>query len=372
MKQGKIEGIVFADLFITNKEQFVDIFREYYQTKENATQIDSVIQKLHSLLSYYTPQTINKQIAEEFERTWLEFKQKVLFNYGDQQLLVAYRDEHGNMSSISQILKQADTMKVKGERYGIDSGDKLITDSMQALKGKEVEIFMQKHLNTFLNQIYRHQITDEQAKILYNYHKDFLRQTALTQGPYGIRGLRLYNAFYDKGSYWTGQGQGQAYDAYMNHMANHEKQIFNFLRTNGQNDSLGAGPIKERKSVYIEEGGITPHSNLPRLLGESKNHIGWYTGGDIIIVNPKTMGIVYNIQLKTTGQNIQSVFPERITAIRTFITQLQLDKSPENRARLLFDFLLTSVSNNNDFNKVPLKTIEQIVQKEFLDKLKNF
>ena len=40
-------------------------------------------------------------------------------------------------------------------------------------------------------------------------------------------------------------------------------------------------------SVYEQEGGIKGH--FPQLLIDSKKHISWYTGGDIIIVDPKTM-----------------------------------------------------------------------------------
>ena len=40
--------------------------------------------------------------------------------------------------------------------------------------------------------------------------------------------------------------------------------------------------------------------DFPKLLSDSLNTIGWYTGGDIVIVDPETMSVIYNIQLKTT------------------------------------------------------------------------
>ena len=108
--------------------------------------------------------------------------------------------------------------------------------------------------------------------------------------------------------------------------------------------------------------------HFPKLLNESKNHVGWYTGGDIIIVNPKTMNIVYNIQLKTTTANKQSVFAEKVSAIRTFIQQF-IKYTPRQKGEKLFDFLLTSVSNRNDFNNAPQDTINDIIYNELQKKL---
>jgi hypothetical protein len=66
-------------------------------------------------------------------------------------LIVAYRGHRGKNARFSQILKQSDVEgSVKG-KYGIDSGNALVTESMSALKAAEVEKFLRLHLNGFLN-----------------------------------------------------------------------------------------------------------------------------------------------------------------------------------------------------------------------------
>ena len=80
------------------------------------------------------------------------------------------------------------------------------------------------------------------------------------------------------------------------------------------------------------------------------------------------MNIVYNIQLKTTTANKQSVFAEKVSAIRTFIQQF-IKYTPRQKGEKLFDFLLTSVSNRNDFNNAPQDTINDIIYNELQKKL---
>jgi hypothetical protein len=103
----------------------------------------------------------------------------------------------------------------------------------------------------------------------------------------------------------------------MNHVANHHHQVYDYLVKGGLTEPPVT--IHKKGSVFHEEGGAEAQSSFPRLLNESKNHTGWYTGGDIIIVDPKTMGVVYNIQLKTTTEKNITVFAEKVAAIRNFI-----------------------------------------------------
>jgi hypothetical protein len=60
-------------------------------------------------------------------------------------------------------------------------------------------------------------------------------------------------------------------------------------------DHINVNNLDVKESVFTEEGGVSRQGNFPKLLHESKNTVSWYTGGDIIIVNPKDMSIAYNI-----------------------------------------------------------------------------
>jgi len=78
--------------------------------------------------------------------------------------------------------------------------------------------------------------------------------------------------------------QGRAYDAFFNHLANYNKSIFQYLKSQGKKN-ITLSNFNSNKTVYAEEG----PANFAKLLHESKNNTAWYTGGDIVIVNPKNM-----------------------------------------------------------------------------------
>jgi hypothetical protein len=101
--------------------------------------------------------------------------------------------------------------------------------------------------------------------------------------------------FYSSNTYFMGLGLGKAYDAFMNHLANHNRAVYDYLSSSGLQDNISPFNIREKASVFKEEGGVTKNGNFPRLLKESNNNTGWYTGGDIIIINKETMAVVYNI-----------------------------------------------------------------------------
>ena len=361
------EGIIFGDLFINNEDLFISIFEKYYQ--QNATQIINAANELNKILQNYELKAINSKIANDFKIAWDKFQKIVLFNQQDLQLIVAYRDEtqSGRLASISGVLKQKSVEESTATGYGINTGNQLITDSMEAIKANKIEQFFQSHINGFLNQLSekKHAIDDNGAAILWQYHRQHLNDKWEYKDQ--LKGLRWYEAFYTQSTYFTGQGLGQAYDAYMNHMANYERQFFDYLKSGGKNsNSILISDIKRKPhSVFKEEGGLTPVSGFPKLLGDSKNHTGWYTGGDIVIINPKTMGVVYNIQLKTTTTKNKTVFPERIKNIKKFINNFISLKEPKDMAKKLFEFLKTSISNRNEFKALPQETINSIIMDSF-------
>jgi hypothetical protein len=174
----------------------------------------------------------------------------------------------------------------------------------------------------------------------------------------------------------------------MNHVANHHTALYSYLATSG---AANTGSIPNmRHSVYNEEGGAGGH--FPVLLNESLNTTGWYTGGDIVIVDPKTMEVVYNIQLKTTQDGVTKKGKEKtpknfdiaIAKLKVFInggtikvgnnvsTLSPLSKlSASEKAERLFDLLYTNVSNYSAFDGAVQETINTIVKKGISVKAKN-
>lgn len=367
-----IEGIIFADLFITNKNLFIDFFTQYYT--EYSSYINTAILNLNTVLTKYTTQTVTAASAAEFEAAWNEFQTIVLMNNQNLQLLVAYRGQSGLNAQFSQILDQSSVMGVGktsyGTAYGINAGNQLVRDSIKYLEASKVEEFLQKHLNDLLNQL-DSSIGKKEAHLLHQYHTDCLNSYFKYDSEASLTGLKWREAFYstNDGFYFGGRGLGQVYDAFMNHLANYKPDFYNYLATGGMNDINDFIDTEPNNTVYLEEGQVYKSGHFPKLLSDSRNHVGWYTGGDIIIVNPETMSIVYNIQLKTTTANKASIFGEKISAIRTFITQLMGAMNPQQMAEQLFDFLLTSVSNRNDFNTMPQKEVDKLLTDQLQIKL---
>lgn len=341
---------------------------------EQTAAINNAIQRLNAVLTKYTTQTVTAASAAEFEDAWTEFQTTVLLNSQNLQLLVAYRGQSGLNARFSQILTQADVMGASqtayGMQYGINAGNALVRDSIKYLEASKVEEFLQKHLNDLLLQL-DSSISNNEAYLLHRYHTDFLNSYYKYDSEASLTGAKWREAFYsaNDGFYFGGQGLGQVYDAFMNHLANYKPDFYDYLATGGANDINGFVDTEPDSSVYVEEGQVYETGHFPQLLSESRNHTGWYTGGDIIIVNPETMSIVYNIQLKTTTENKASIFAEKISAIRTFINHLASLSNPTDMANKIFDFLLTSVSNRNDFNMKPQQEIDKLLTESLQLKL---
>ena len=305
-----IEGIIFSDLFITNREMFVNFFEKYYL--ENKVQLDLIITKLNAVLTEYQTKQVTAAMASSFKAAWNEFQKYVLLNNQDLQLIVAYRGYQGKDAVFSQIVKQSDVEGVVNGAYGINTGNDLIKDSMESLKAQQVEKFLQLHLNGFLNQL-EQKISKDEAKSLHKYHQYLLHSDFQQKGVH-ITGQPWRTPFYGRSGshFFGGQGLGQAYDAFMNHLGNYNKQVYDYLFSNGLAQNSTVLNTTEKNSVFHEEGGADRFGNFPRLLNESKNHVGWYTGGDIIIVNPKTNLII-------TKKNISAVIVDSANCPNFFL-----------------------------------------------------
>lgn len=372
-----VEGIIFSDLFITNKEMFVNFFASFYV--ENQEKIDKCILNLSQVLTQYTTKTVTEAMATSFKKAWDDFEHIVLLNEQDLQLIVAYRGAGGRDGQFSQIIKQSDVegtaITGAGKQYGINAGHDLIKDSIKSLEASQIESFLQFHLNGLLNQLDK-SITRGEAYLLHKYHTAQLNMIYAEHDEIHLTGVLWRAAFYGdmisntgKSFYFSGQGLGKVYDAFMNHMANKETNIFNYLQSSGMNQAGSINALTHRNTtVYTEENEIGPGGNFPQLLKDSTNHTGWYTGGDIVIVNPETMGVVYNIQLKTTTVNKPSVFGERVEKIRKFLKGFQ-ELTPRQKGERIFDFLLTSISNYDAFNSIMQEDIDEIITKQLQEKI---
>ena len=384
MESVSTSGIVFADLFVNSKEAFVKYFTQYFN--ENRAAVETAILNLETVLDSIKTKTLDVAHAEQFHRAWEEFQRVVLLNTNNLELIVGYRDPGKTNIQFSTIV---DMQSVVGKGNMINAGNALVKDTMSwaraSEKAEKIEKIMQSHLNGFINTLYTRLNEDEKHLLI---TKNLAAIPDVWKHPRAgdtLIGQRWQDIFYTQ--YYTGQGLGKAYDAYMNHLANYHTEIYSYLATGGISGNGDISSIPH--AVYREEGGAG--GNFPVLLNESLNTTGWYTGGDIIIIDPQTMEVVYNIQLKTTQQGItkkgKKKIPKKfdiaIAKLKTYINGGEIKVgnnnlkfsplstlSPEEKASQLFDLLKTNVSNVKAFDNAVQQTIDDVLDLGISNKAK--
>lgn len=357
-------GIIFQDFFL-DKETFIPLYKEYYNEKK--VDIDLVTNNLLNLLEHYDTKTVTTSMASDFQRLWHEFQNIVLLNKNPLQLLVVYRgDGSGEKSEYSAIINQSqveESVNTKhGYIYGINTGNSLIEDSMRVMQARNVENFLRIHMTGLLNQLYS-TINRTTAEALHDYHSDILNNIYTTSNKdirQHITGQKWYKIIY--GTMPFTSWQGNAYEAFFNHMANHEPALFEFLSNHGQNMSATFNYSQQRNSVYAEEGGYQPDlGNFPRLMMGQINSIPWFAGGDIVIINNK-LEVIYNIQLKTTTRNTKTVFLEKVTRLRNFLINFTSYQTVEEKAELLFNQFQNTIANTAILNGLDNNVKNEVVQ----------
>lgn len=365
-------GIIFHDLFV-DEDLFIPAFKSYYEEKRN--DIEGTVSSLLLLLNRFDKKTVTKEMATEFKEKWEQFQIEVLGNQQPLELLVAYRDNDFNRNNIqfSTIIDQKEveeTVNTKhGYKYGINSGNELITESFKIIQARGVEKFLQKHLGDLMNQLYYDKISRSNAEKLHDYHSYLLPEkysTPIRSKRQHITGLKWYQLFYQNMGFQ--QWQGNAYEAYFNHMAKHEPAIFDYLSKKGTKDINALNFQKQKKRVFVEEGGETYNlGNFPKLMFGQQNSIAWYAGGDIVIINNKGE-VVYNIQLKTTTSASKTVFEEKVVSLQKFLKNFVNAETVDEKAKLLFNNFKNTVANSQVVDKLG-ESLRQTIEEDLIKKI---
>ena len=355
-------GIIFHDFFLS-KDTFLPLYEEYYQEKK--IEINASVNELLILLEQYNVKNVSPAMAKKFQFLWKKFQGQVLANKKPLQLLVSYRgDGTGEQAQFSQILNQEkveETVNTKyGYTYGINTGNQLIKDSMQIIQAQNIENFLRVHLSGLLNQLYS-KIDSYTAQALHKYHNQLINKnyTNRVKKRLHITNSPWYKIIYGEMPFvaW----QGNAYEAFLNHMANHEPSLFSYLSSHGKNAAKIFNYNIQKKDVFSEEGGHSPDlGHFPQLMMGQINSIPWFAGGDIIIINEK-LEVIYNIQLKTTGKKNPTVFKENIIRLKNFLIQFNSLTSVKDKAELLFKEFQNSIANSSIAENLSKKTEDEIM-----------
>ncbi len=368
-----IQGVIFSDIFVSNKEQFVRIFSKYY--KDNEKQLQPIINRLNTFINTDLKNLeITEKTEKDFKQIWYEFETKVLLNENQLELLVVYRDQSkgGKASELSRIVPQSKVQincSIYTDNELLKLGRDLGTDIESSRKARRVENMLRRHIAEYLDFL-NTRIGAVLAWNIHKYHESDLLQEYQNTDVLHISPLKWYAAFFnDEDTYYSGQGLGRAYDSFMQHLANREKDVFEYLRSRGTSEISQLDNLLNinRKTVFEEENGVGPNGNFTRMLKSGTNNIPWFTGGDIVIIDPKTMHVVYNIQLKTTSKNIQGTFGIAISKLNDFLKAFTNPESTyQQKAEAIFHYFVTEISNDSDFNSLPKETAERTVEEELM------
>lgn len=133
------------------------------------------------------------------------------------------------------------------------------------------------------------------------------------------------NVFYGQNPNW----HGNAADAFINHLGHLHVQILAQQGVNLNKQLFSTSVFKEEKE------------NIYALLDDSRNTVGWFTGGDLFI---QYGDFVLNVQLKTKKYNLQNSISGKLAMkkLNQIITMLLEESNIENIANILYDQLKTS------------------------------
>ena len=182
------------------------------------------------------------------------------------------------------------------------------------------------HLNQFLTDINSKNTRYKFIKELFQSEDSDIKRNA-ANARWHTKDWTYRNILYGNNPQW----QGNATDAFINHLGHLHAQIF---AADYESDNKNLFAV----SVFNEE-----KENLWNLLYASKNNTPWYTGGDIII---KYGNELYNIQLKTG----QSTLEKRRSRIGGDLATKQL---------------LNLISELKD--EIKNKDIEKLIQKLYFE-----
>lgn len=372
------EGIIFGDYFLDEKT-FVSLFKDYYENKKN--EIDAIINNILVVLKeeeYVTIEMVeDKSVDKNFIKLWEQFQKQVLLNQETiLDLLVIYRDDsRGENIEFSNIVKQKEVEKKGDKYYGISTANEIVKIKRRTKKAQQVEQFLRLHLSGFLKQLEGPPLNRSQARNLRSKHDELIKSKKnFVQQGYFLDDEKEREHF--TGKSWNELAYGdleenkklaQAHEAFLNHLAQYESYIFNYLKDKGiSTDNLDT-VIKfqnEKETVFLQHG-VASRSvgTLPELLFTQQNPIPWYAGGDIIIVDEQRR-VIYNIQLKTTTKKKLTFFTEAIAKLRTFLKNFTKEDDPEKKAKRLFQNFKNTIAGEikQEISNEASKTIDDIMK----------
>jgi hypothetical protein len=258
------EGAMLGGYLIP-EEQFKQVIKEYLLTNdESVQQIKKIINNSLNNIKQKNIRALYKNIEK--------LEVEVLKNPPTSLMVIT--NLNSDNKNYKWYLQQSEKKTI------------LKSGNLSKIKALEKEIQSQELSKILSDHLYNMIQTIENGNIL-NLQKFFKKYNFISKERKSQLGINASTSSYNMKKVIYGDNPnylGQIADAFLNHLGNCHKMIFmsNFNT-----------PIEIKQSVEEEEG-----ENFLQLLIDSTNNVGWWTGGDLILLGVNNE-VIANIQLKT-------------------------------------------------------------------------
>lgn len=237
--------------------------------------------RLNSILKF-----IKRGQIKEAYKEWESLQRNILQNkdYAVSLLFIENINSENKDYQFKYATKEYDILNNRGKLTHI-------SNLMKAAYQESIQEQINEHLSEFITDISTKTISDiELIRDIFKSKYHDIKHNA-SEARWNTHDWTYKNIVYGNNPVW----QGNAADAFMNHMAHLHVQIL-------------AGNIPaEQQNLFAQSVWNEEKDNIFKLLADSLNHVSWITGGDIVI---KYQGQLFNIQLKT-GQILKNSSKQR-------------------------------------------------------------
>lgn len=237
--------------------------------------------RLNSILKF-----IKRGQIKEAYKEWESLQRNILQNkdYAVSLLFIENINSENKDYQFKYTTKEYDILNNRGKLTHI-------SNLMKAAYQESIQEQINEHLSEFITDISTKTISDiELIRDIFKSKYHDIKHNA-SEARWNTHDWTYKNIVYGNNPVW----QGNAADAFMNHMAHLHVQI------------LAENIPAEQQNLFAQSVWNEEKDNIFKLLADSLNHVSWITGGDIVI---KYQGQLFNIQLKT-GQILKNSSKQR-------------------------------------------------------------
>lgn len=269
-------------------------------------------------------------------KAWEEFSKEFLKNPTTQLLAITefYNKGEGTVQTW-QLMQEVEA--ISKDKSGVVN----VAQVSQEIKNVYYSEILTRHLSQFFSVVNRKRNLSSIMKDYNNFKAESLKDL-------------IWSKKDQKSEYKV---RGQIADAFLQHLGKFHLQEMSKERALSNDFS--------QSDILSKEGGIR---GMAMTLQEAKNRVGWYTGGDLIVVD-KNNKVIANIQLKTSTKDGAAIGKINISELKNKINKIysSLNSNNVEIAEQFFNMLKTSAIPSNIEN-VSTNIVEDLISSVSVEK----